>query len=104
MTLDKRTVSLKLKPVRHKYIELGTHLGVSMNEFEVYKGDVGSCLDALIKLWYRKSPTKEKLMTALHTMGKLRLKTQLTDKYKGMICMREEHGSMIHKASYPGPS
>ena len=87
MTLNEMTVRRLLKPARHRFRELGTHLGVSrdsMNAFQVYKGNAKDCLLAVIELWYEKSPSKEKLMEALHAMEKLRLKKKLTAQYDGI--------------------
>ena len=88
MTLNEMTVCRLLKPVRSSFRVLGNQLRVrssSMDEFQAYKGNVKDCLLAVIELWYKKTPTKERLMEALDTMGKIYLKEMLTEKYKGMV-------------------
>ena len=88
--MNEMTVRRLLKPARHRFRELGTHLGVSpdsMNAFQAYKGNAKDCLLAVIELWYKESPSKERLMEALETLDKLRLKKELTTQYDGIHVM-----------------
>jgi len=76
--------------MRHKYAELGVHLGLTLDqvkEFETQRGNAELCLGEVLSVWLKMdgedAPDKETLWEALEEIGYRGLAETLQEDYKG---------------------